>query len=169
MNTTWKTGIWQQFGAALDMLENAMCACPDTLWNDRAKHPEFWYLVYHTLFWLDLYLSDSPDEFIPPSPFSLEELDPAGLLPERPYTKGELESYLRQGRAKCKAAIEALTDEAARQRYVFGSVNLSVGELFLYNIRHVQHHVAQLQLILRQTTGSSPPWVIKTKTSPGSA
>jgi hypothetical protein len=35
MNSTWKTIIWQQFGAAIDMLDNALRACPDELWRDR--------------------------------------------------------------------------------------------------------------------------------------
>ena len=36
------------------------------------------------------------------------------------------------------------------------------GELFLYNLRHVQHHAAQLNLILRQTIDRAPRWVVKT-------
>jgi len=30
-------------------------------------------------------------------------------------------------------------------------------------MRHVQHHAAQLNLILRQTIDSAPRWVAKTK------
>ena len=81
MDTILRAVLWQQFGAAIDMLENALIACPDELWSDRSQRPEFWYLVYHTLFFLDLYLSDSVEGFAPPAPFTLEELDRAGLLP----------------------------------------------------------------------------------------
>ncbi len=163
MDTFFKTIIWQQFGAAIDTLENAMVACPEKVWSDRSRRPEFWYLVYHTLFWLDFNLSDSPEGFAPPAPFTLEEMDPAGIIPERPYTKDELQAYLEHGRKKCRARIEALTDEKARQRWVFGTVDLSVAELLLYNMRHVQHHAAQLNLILRQTIDSAPRWVFKAK------
>ena len=38
---------------------------------------------------------------------------------------------------------------------------MSNGELLLYNMRHVQHHAAQLNLLLRQTTNSAPRWVSK--------
>ncbi len=31
----WRTALWQQFGAAIDMLENALVACPAPLWNQR--------------------------------------------------------------------------------------------------------------------------------------
>ncbi len=163
MDTFWKTILWQQFGAAIDMLENALLACPDELWSDRSRQPEFWYVVYHTLFYLDLHLSGSVEEFTPPAPFTLEELDPAGLLPERPYTKGELQAYLEHGRKKCRAVIESLTDEKARRYREFEWLNASEAELLLYNLRHVQHHAAQLNLILRQTIDSSPRWVAKAK------
>ena len=163
MDTTSKTIIWEQFGASIDMLENAIRACPDALWGDRSQRPEFWYVVYHTLFWLDLYLSDSVERFAPPAPFTLDELDPAGLFPERPYTKDELLAYLEHGRQKCRATIETMTDERARQRCGFERPDVSVSELLLYTMRHVQHHAAQLNLILRQTTDSAPRWVGKTK------
>jgi hypothetical protein len=154
-----KAALWQQFGAAIDMLENAMEACPDDLWSDRSRQPEFWYLIFHTLFFLDLYLSGSMERFVPPEPFNLDELDPAGVLPERPYTKEELRSYLQHGRGKCRATIEALTEEAARWPAGFDWIDLNGAELLLYNLRHVQHHAAQLNLILRQTVDAAPRWV----------
>jgi uncharacterized damage-inducible protein DinB len=141
------------------MLENAVVACPDELWSDRSRQPEFWYVAYHTLFWLDLYLSESLEEFAPPAPFTLDELDSAGLMPERPYTKDEIRAYLVHGRDKCRAMIEALTDEKAQRHCGFEWVDVSGAELILYNMRHVQHHAAQLNLLLRQTTDSAPGWV----------
>ncbi len=165
MDTIWKTIIWQQFGASIDMLENAMLACPDEIWGDRSEQPECWYLAYHTLFWLDLYLSGSIEEFSPPAPFTLDELDPAGLLPERVYAKEELQIYLRHCRRKCRATIQSLTDEKANELFAFGWGEVSFAELLLYNMRHVQHHAAQLNLILRQKIDSAPGWVAKAKDS----
>lgn len=164
MNPMWKTIIWQQFGAAIDMLENALLACPEEVWGDRSRRPEFWYVAYHTLFFLDFYLSDSADGFTPPAPFTLSELDPAGVLPDRVYTKDELRAYLAHGRKKCRAAINALTAERAHQPCGFERRDATVAELFLYDMRHVQHHAAQLNLILRQTIDSAPGWVSKAKT-----
>jgi uncharacterized damage-inducible protein DinB len=163
MDAAFRTILWQQFGAAIDMLENALLACPEKLWGDRSQKPEFWYTVYHTLFWLDFHLADSAEGFTPPAPFTLDELDPAGLLPERVYSKDELHNYLQHDRQKCRALIEALTDEKARQRRTFISREFSVLELLLYSMRHVQHDAAQLNLMLRQATDSVPPWVAKAK------
>lgn len=145
------------------MLANAVRACPDELWSDRSQQLEFWYIGYHTLFWLDLYLSGAIEGFAPPAPFTLDELDPAGLLPERPYTKDELQTYLDHCRKKCRTTIEALTDEKARQQCEFTWGKVRFAELLLYNMRHVQEHASQLSLILGQKTGSAPGWVTRAK------
>lgn len=165
MDTMVKEIVWQQFGAAIDMLDNALVACPEQLWSDRSQQPEFWYVTYHTLFWLDLYLSGSLEGFTPPAPFTLDELDPAGVLPERPYTKNELRSYLNYCRRKCQTTIEALTDEKAGQRIgISGVAGGPFLELLLYNMRHVQEHAAQLSLILGLKFGWEPHWVNRAKT-----
>jgi DinB superfamily len=165
MDPDWKTIIWYQFGAAIDSMERAIDACPEALWGDRSRFPEFWYLVYHTLFFLDFYTSDSVEGFAPPEPFTLSELDPSGVLPDRVYSKDELRRYLEHGREKTRAKINRLTAESAMARRRFGSVEGSEAELLLYSMRHVQHHTAQLNLILRQVTDSAPGWVGRTKRS----
>ena len=169
MDAMWREIFWRQFGAAIDMLEDALRACPDELWSarlwggERPELSEFWYVGYHTLFWLDLYLSGSIEGFAPPAPFTLDELDPAGLVPERPYTKDELLSYLSHGRRKCRASIEGLTDERARQRGKVAWGEVSYLELLLDNMRHVQEHAAQLNLILGQRLSLDSGWVSQAK------
>lgn len=143
MDGFFKSILWSQFGAAIDMLENAIRACPDSLWTGS----RFWHTSYHTLFYLDFYISESTDDFAPPAPFTLSEFDPSGLYPDRAYTKDELLTYLDHCRKKCRAAIESLTDDQ-----VFA-------ERLLYTMRHVQHHTGQLNFILSQRIGSAPRWV----------
>ena len=158
----WRTTLWQQFGAAIDTLERAIRACPDDLWDDGREPPQlFWYSAYHCLFFLDHYLSETEEGFRPPAPFTLSEMDPAGILPERTYTKDEILAYLDHGRRKCHARIHALDEEEAHRRCGFAMRDLTNAELLLYNMRHVQHHAAQLHLLLRQKTGSAPTWVSK--------
>lgn len=163
VDTQTKTIIWQQFGAAIDMLENAIRACPAEVWGKQVGPQEFWYLAFHTLFYIDLYLSESDAGFSPPAPFTLDEMDERGLLPERVYTKEELLSYVDHGRAKCRTTIRSMTSERAGQRCGFAWLDLSVAELLLYTMRHVQHHAGQLNLILRQKSDTSPGWVRKAK------
>jgi hypothetical protein len=173
MDAMWRTIIWRQFGAAIGMLENALRACPDELWSarlwsdprERPEFSEFWYIAYHTLFWLDLYLSGSIEGFAPPAPFTLDEIDPAGLLPERRYTREELQSYLVHGRQKCWTTIATLTDDKAHQRCKFSWGEVSYAELLLDNMRHVQEHAAQLNLFLGQQIGLAARWVAQANNS----
>jgi hypothetical protein len=169
MDAGWKASLWSQFGAAIDMLENAARACPDDLWRGREAEPGVWSIVHHALFWLDVYLSGSVEGFSPPSPFALEELDPEGRLPERPYSKDALLAYLEHGRAKCRRTIEALTDEQANRRFSFSWGEVSFAELLLYNMRHVQDHAGEVSCLLGQALGSGPGWVTKAKMPLGGA
>ena len=170
MDKTWKAVIWHQFGATISMLENAIRDCPDELWREhlhsedsqQPEFAEFWYVAYHCLFWLDFYLSDSIEGFAPPAPFTLSEFE-AGLLPDRVYAKDELLTYLEYGRDKCRTRIETLTDEMAPQRCRLDWPEMSIAELLLYNMRHVQEHAAQLLLMIGQRVGSAPGWVASEK------
>lgn len=171
MDTVWTTSIWRQFGAALDMLENALRACPEDLWAGRLwpeqelgpEFAEFWYVAYHTLFWVDLYLSGAVEGFTPPAPFTLAELDPAGLLPDRRYTPAELLAYLEHDRQKARGLLAALTPEQAQRICRFPWGTLPFAELLLDNMRHIQEHGAQLNLFLGQTKGAQARWVAQTK------
>jgi hypothetical protein len=161
IDDSFRAAVGRQLGAAIDMLDNAMAACPDPLWDDGSGAHAFWYIAFHTLFWLDLYLTGSVEGFAPPAPFTLDELDPAGVIPERAYMRQELRVYLAHCRRAGEAAIASMTAEQAGRRCRFGWGEASYLELLLYNLRHVQHHVGQLNLMLRQKTGSALRWVAR--------
>jgi hypothetical protein len=166
MKGAWKTIIWSQFGAAIDTLDDVLRSCPDELWrarlwenpSERPEYSQVWYRIYHTLFWLELYLTGAEEGFAPPSPFALIEMKEDDL-PERSYTKDELQNYLYYCRRKCQATIEALTDETAQRRCRFGWGEVSFAELLLYNMRHVQEHASQVSLMLGQKGVSVPDYV----------
>jgi len=161
MDALLKTSISRQFGASIDMLDDALTLCPDGLWtaalwddDEDEQYGQFWFVAYHTLFWLDNYLTGGSTDFVPPAPFI------RGALPESPYTKDEVQTYLRACRQRCHAAIDALTDERARELVPKGPPYL---ELQLYNMRHVQEHASQLQLLLGQHGVPGPDWVSKAR------
>jgi hypothetical protein len=171
MDTNLKTSIWQQFGAAIDYLEDTMNACPDTLWraslwDTQDKRPElsqFWYVTYHSLFWLELYLTGTEEGFLPPAHFALIEQDEYGPIPERVYTKAELQAYLTDCREKCKTTIDSLTDEMAQRHCEFGWGECSFLELLVYNLRHVHGHASQLNMLLGQNGIATPDYPTRTQ------
>lgn len=155
-----KESIWKQFGASIDMLENAIRLCPQEHWDTEKK---FWYNAYHCLFFLDYYLTLEPKKFSPPPPFTLSEFEHE--MPERVYTKEELLTYLSFCRQKCHTLISGMTEEIASSHWVnqSRSMDYPLVELLIYNMRHVQHHAAQLNLILRQEIDHAPEWVSRAK------
>lgn len=164
MDTYLKTSLWQQFGAAIDTLDDALTACPEHLWTanlwndeDDTRYGQFWYISYHTLSWLDLFLTGSMDGFAPPPPFI------RGKLPDEPYTKEDVSAYLMQCRQKSKAAFEALTDEKARQVCTFQWMEPTFLELQLYSMRHIQEHAAQLSFFLGRNDVSGLDWISKAR------
>lgn len=155
--------IWGQFGAAIDMLERAIQACPDEHWAVGPEFQQFWYLAYHTLFFLDYNMHGNRETYQPIPPFGLTELDPEGLLPERVFTKEELLDYLAHCHEKCRIQIKTMTAEKGMQGCPFPNRKMNNLEFLLYQMRHVQHHAAQLNLLLRQTIDDAPIWVSRSK------
>ena len=167
--------LWRQYQVAIDSLGDALRACPDELWEKNlwadqtdqwvaAGFSAFWYLGYHTLFWLDLYLTGTEEGFAPPAPFDLVEMEAGEVLP-RTYTREELLGYLEYCRRRCQETVGALSIEQAYRLCRFAWGDLPFAELQLYTMRHVQEHAAQLNLFLGQNLGSAPDWVAKAKSS----
>ena len=109
---------------------------------------------YHTLFWLDLYLTGAEAGFAPPAPFDLVEMEAGETLP-RTYSREELLGYLEYCRRTCQATIGALSSEQAQRVCRFSWGELPFAELQLYNLRHVQEHSAHLHMFLGQQARTS--------------
>lgn len=165
METLWGSALWRQFGATIETLDHVLLACPEELWQERLwpsppeppfppQFAEFWYVSYHTLVWLDLYLTGLPEEeFAPPLHFAQGELDTVESTPAQPYSKELLREYLATLRQKAHDTLAPLTDEQARRSVEYPwseGQSIGYGELQLYNLRHAQEHVGQLSLFLGQ-------------------
>lgn len=162
MATSMNTFLWQQFGAAIDMMENAINACPAQLWNEETA---FCRLAHHTIFFLDYYLSDAtPKEsaYTPPPPFTKLEFEDVPTL--EMYTKEQILKFLGHARQKLLLQLGNNTPEdLLSKRFVSEYRDFTLFELLLYNMRHVQHHAAQLNMLLRQHGITPPNWVSRTK------
>jgi hypothetical protein len=178
MINTLKQSLWKQFAASIDMLDNAITAWPDDHWGNNKR---FFYIAYHSLVFLDYYLSIPPVNFVAILPYTLTghgnipEDGVDDIMPNKLYSKQELLDYLQGSREKCRLFIASLTDEKLNEYWINGSgkmdidlssinaLQFTVFEILIYNMRHVQHHAAQLNLILRQTTNDAPNYVTMAK------
>ncbi len=160
-----KNSLWQQFGASIDALINAIEACPETLYRNNKR---FFYTAYHVAIFLDYYLTIPPKDFEPQLPFTIvekenmpdEALD--DVYPDEHYSKEELLEHIELSREKCRNIVMGIK-ENGNPRFIeaveVGKMDYSLIEILLYNIRHVQHHAAQLNMLLRNEGHEPPKWV----------
>jgi hypothetical protein len=75
------------------------------------------------------------------------------------YEKAFIRSYLQHARRKARETIASESAEVLAGPSGFRRRQCSRAELHVYNIRHIQHHAAQLSLRLRLDAGVDIPWV----------
>ena len=146
---------------------------PDKLLTENKK---LFYISYHSLILLDYYLTFPPSDFSSPLPFIIAEPDEVpedvigDIISDRLYTKKELLDYLELSREKCYKVIEGLTEDQLNERFIEepgpAAMNYYVLEILRYNMRHVQHHTAQLNALLRQEINEAPGWVFQSEYGP---
>lgn len=160
-----KTLIAHQFEAALCMLHACVDRCPDTTWTSRVAKYKFCQVVFHTLFFTDFYLGRNEQSFRQ-QPFHLNNESFFGdyeefedRAPVRLYDKASIYTYLQHCRKKASEALAAETAETLRGSSGFTRRDIARAELYVYNLRHVQHHTAQLSLRLRLDANEGIPWV----------
>ena len=68
-------------------------------------------------------------------------------------------SYLQHVRRKARETVAWESAEVLAGTSGFRRRNCTRAELHVYNIRHIQHHAAQLILRLRLDTDVDVPWV----------
>ena len=84
------------------------------------------------------------------------------LIPDKIYEKREIVAYLKQSREKGKQIVYALNNEKLNDKFKEGDnpndMNYPILEILLYNMRHTQHHTAQLNMLLRQDINKHIEW-----------
>jgi len=162
-----KQVLRNQFEASLAMLKNRMEVCPPEQWEGLVTRGTFRQHVYHVLFWADYYLTPHEDQFVP-SPFNErggDELQPGAC---DGLEQADAIQYLALCHDKVLTVIAAETQASLEGGSGFPSIfvryPLSRAELHLYNIRHIQHHTAQMSLFLRKVadergTELELPWI----------
>lgn len=168
MDKSIKEILWNQFGASIDMLINVILNCPD---NYFETHKRFHYIAFHSSIFLDYYLTLPPSDFSPMLSFTKKELNESpieaidNLIPDKIYDKQQVLRYIKQSKEKCRQIIYGLTDEKLNERFQEGDepndMDYPILEILLYNMRHTQHHAAQLNMLLRQDVDKHMEWSFK--------
>ena len=155
-----KKAIIDQYGAALEMLKQAIIQCPAARWHDAQDRKKFWQVAYHTLFFTHLYLHDNEKAFKSWAKHR-QDYQRLGSFPEKtelnePYSREEILEFFELCRqtVEDKVATQNLEAESGFDWLPFNKL-----ELQLYNIRHIQHHAAELIEWLGANEGIDVDWV----------
>jgi len=163
-----RASLKRQYHAGLGMLREAIEACPDDLWYEETPTNAFWQIAYHTLYFTQAYLGENPAAFEgwPGHQSAVQHpdgiagpADPGSTLPliPRPYSRSEALEYL----AVCEAMVERAVDALDLVASDSGFPNYPIPRLEhqMVNLRHLQHHTAQLADRLRQHSGVGVRWM----------
>jgi hypothetical protein len=156
----------RQFGATAQMLQETIENCPERIWTKGSGGAAFWHLAYHTMYFLDFYLHPREEDFRPP-PFHREDLwnlvvgpdapEPPAMAVE-PYPKATLLEYLQDIRKRGRRLLAELTEDALTAPSPVPWYTIQRGDFLLNNLRHAQHHIGQLGLILRGNGAEPCAW-----------
>lgn len=160
-----KAATTNQFEAAFGTLDLCLVQCPDACWNAPVANATFCQVMFHTLFFADYYLGENEAVF-PEQDFhrqhrklfaDYEQLE--DRKPESIYDKESISTYLCHCRDKAKSQIAAESTASLAAKAEFARRDFSRAELYIYNLRHVYHHAAQLVMRLRIDSDVDIPWI----------
>lgn len=89
----------------------------------------------------------------------MSEFDSEGAMLDKVYSQKELLSYLNYAQEKAQTFLRSASLETLQSTFDHPKRNYSRLEITIYKMRHIQHHAAQLNLILRKETGDATSWV----------
>ena len=155
----------QQYLAAFTMLLRVVETCPDGIWTDKSFRHQTWHIAYHALFYADLYSCVNHSSFKPrcihvDGCHSLDFKTSRGeiLVNVSGYEKRDIVAYAH-GLIDCisgRIVKTKLDDDSG-----FPWIEMNKLGLHIYNIRHIQHHMAQLNERVTQSNGIGVGWVGK--------
>jgi len=161
-----KAALAGQYHAALDALKGAIKGCPEDLWEDGKTSAPYWQVVYHTLFYTHLYLSEELKAF-EAWEHHREEYQSMRVKPARgakkglvivKYTKEEMLAYWTFVDGHVDAQMKKMDLEAGKCGFWWYEP-MNKLEHQINNIRHIQHHAAALAMRLRVNGGKGVGWV----------
>lgn len=143
--------VTSQYKASLGMLRQALGKVPSEQWNNEEYNNPNWQIAYHILWATKYYLGTNSESYVPfdnaiAGAESLGgtqdwENPEEGVKLEGFYTKAQLLSYIDYIESNLQKNIEALPFDGSSgfEWYPYSRL-----ELHINNIRHIQHHAAQI-------------------------
>ena len=157
-----KRELASQYGIALTMLKGVLQETSERLWaytDDRKE--AVWHIAYHAIYFANAYSSPSEEEvtrwkgqsndaqFLGPTPWPPHERH----VPKETFTKAQIEEYIDFVRGLIPSYLDHFDAEKPCWPNWY---NMNQFEFHLNNLRHIQHHTAQ---IIERNGGTKVGWL----------
>lgn len=168
----YKQSIANQYQAALSTLIACVVRCPDDGWWAPVASIPFHQVAFHTTFFADVYLGRDLAS-LRQQPFhkqhaaefaDYEELE--DRVRKVRYDRAFVRDYLQHCQKKVDDVLASETAESLAHCPGFDWFSFSRAEVHAYNIRHIQHHAAQMSLRLRLDWKEDIPWCRSGRSTP---
>ena len=154
-------------GASFKMLENTIRNANEKTWTAKINNMPFWQICYHVLWYTDFYFHANQATF-QPQPFDIKGIKdihdkPNAWLVEQqkhPISKSDMLAYLTVARQKAFQFIQGINESYFTTPSPFEWHGFPMIDLVDYNLRHLQHHIAYLNIILRREQDLGSPWIM---------
>jgi hypothetical protein len=165
MEVAVRSALKSQYRAALATLREATERCPDELWIAEGPMPPFWLVVYHTLFYTQLYLSQNEEDFKPWPKYRENIQFMESTLPwpphERvelgePFSKAEIYEFFDLVESQVEPCVDGMDLE--RKDSGFYWYKMPKLDHTILNIRHIMNHAGQLDARLRLAACEAVAW-----------
>ena len=167
MDEQLRSVLKSQYHASLAMLREAVERCPDTTWYDTTPTNAFWQIAYHALFFAQFYMQPDEHTFVAWARHQANVQNPDGIAGEpdpkstrplipQPYSRADVLAYWDYCDQQVDEWVEAL--DLTRKDSGFSWYSVSKLEHQIVNIRHIQHHAAQLADRLRAVHDIGVRW-----------
>lgn len=154
-----RTVLKSQYRAALATMRQAIERCPDALWlSGEGNVCPFWRVAFHGLFFTHFYLQKDHRSLTRWAKHRGQLQDLWGPPSDEPYSKAEMIEYLEFCLGVLDDALDAMDLVAADCGFPWYPT--SKLEHQIINIRHLEHHAAQLSDRLRGAARKGLDWFV---------
>jgi hypothetical protein len=146
-----RTALKEQYHGGLAHLAFCIDLCPEDIWVGKTPDRPYWRIVYHTLYFTQVYLGQTSKDYEPwPShrpdlaPYfkDCEKYEPFEIECHEPCSRSLMLEYL----AYIDERVHAIVDQLDLEADSGFSWYPGIGKLShqIMNIRHIEGHVGQL-------------------------
>ena len=136
----------RQFKPSFKMISSIIQSCPKSIWAQKNIDPPIWQQIYHALYGIDYWFSESKDSFIKPE-FDAEVNSVLGEESKGFIEQKDMMGYLNYVEQKVDEFMGKMdeTKLGAANNLYRKWTNLDV---IMEQIRHLQHHLGYLNRVL---------------------